>query len=166
MTMKRLQEIDNFVSNRQDNDLWVKKPSIDTETSQRQNCNEYELAEDKYLKYLGTTDNTEQTYIQDSLGNKENGHMSHLYREIQKDKMQNMRRKIEFLERCMQRGSIRLDRIQQDPLLTPSISMVGIRLKQLIEQEYHDYLENDQNREQTTHEHARYVNQYDLTKNK
>ena len=31
MTMKRLQERDNVVSNRQDNDLWVKIPSLDTE---------------------------------------------------------------------------------------------------------------------------------------
>ena len=40
--------------------------------------------------------------------------------------------------------------------------MIGIRPKQLIEPEYHDYPENEQDRIQMRHGHAMYVNQYDL----
>ena len=57
--------------------------------------------------------------------------------------MQKLRREIEFLERGMQRIRMGLNTIQQDPLLIPTTSMVGIRPNQLIEPEYHDYLEND-----------------------
>ena len=68
-----------------------------------------------------------------------------------------MRREIEFLERCMQRERTRLKRIQQDLLLIPETSMIGIRPKQLIEPEYPHYPENDHYREQMIHEHAMYV---------
>ena len=40
--------------------------------------------------------------------------------------------------------------------------MVGIRPKELIEPDYHDYLKNDHYREWMTHEHAMYVEQNDL----
>ena len=42
--MKKLQVKDTSVSNREDNDLWV-KPSPNTEISQRQNFSEYELVQ-------------------------------------------------------------------------------------------------------------------------
>ena len=45
--------------------------------------------------------------------------------------MQKLRRQIEFLERGMQRVRMRLNRIQQDPLLTPVSSLTGIKPKQL-----------------------------------
>ena len=95
------------------------------------------------------------------LGNKDNRQIYQLYRETKRDKVHKLRREIAVLERDMQRMRARLERIQQDPLLTPSTSMVSIGPKQLIEPEYHDYPENDQDRIQIRHEHAMYVNQYD-----
>ena len=83
VNMKKLHGKDN------DNDLWVKMPSPDTEISQRPNFNEYELVQDEYLKNLGTTEKLEQTYRQDRLGNNDNGQLSHLYQETKTDKMQN-----------------------------------------------------------------------------
>ena len=44
---------DRLVPNRQNNDLWVKRPSPDEEIGQGQNFNKYELVNDKYLKNLG-----------------------------------------------------------------------------------------------------------------
>ena len=44
----------------------------------------------------------------------------------------------------MQRIRMRLSRIHQDPLLTPTTSLTGIKPKQLIWPEYHDYSEHDQ----------------------
>ena len=87
MTMKRLQERDNFVPNRQDSDVWVKIQFLYTETGQRQNFNGYELVQDEYLKNLGTPGSIEQTYPQDKLGNKDNGKVSELYRETNTDKI-------------------------------------------------------------------------------
>ena len=66
------------------------------------------------------------------------------------------------IERGMQKVRTRLDRIQ-DQLITPSTSMVGVEPKQLIEPEYHDYLNSNQDRVQTIHEHAMYDDRYDLT---
>ena len=77
--------------------------------------------------------------------------------------MQKLRREIEFLERGMQRVRMRFNRITQDLLLTPTTSMVGVRPKQLTEPEYHDYLENDQYREQMIHEHIMHADQIYLT---
>ena len=48
------------------------------------------------------------------------------------DKMQILRREIKFLGRGMQRVRIRLNRIQEDPLLTLTTSLTGIKPKQLI----------------------------------
>ena len=36
-------------------------PSPGIETNQRQNCNEYELVPDEYLRNLGSTENIDQT---------------------------------------------------------------------------------------------------------
>ena len=77
--LQKLQGKDNFVSNRQDNDLWIKMLSPDTEISQRETFNEYELVQDKNLKKLGTTENIEQTYGQDRLGNNDNGQLTQLF---------------------------------------------------------------------------------------
>ena len=66
----------------------------------------------------------------------------------------------------MQRVRTRLNIIQQDQLITPSTSIVGVRPKQLIESVYHDYPKNDLDRVQMIHDHAMYVDQYDLAKNK
>ena len=76
--------------------LRVKIPSLDTETGQRQNCNEYELVQDKYMKNSRRTNSIEQTSAKDRLGNKDNGKMSLLYRETKTDKMQKWRSEIEF----------------------------------------------------------------------
>ena len=86
MAMKRPQDRDEFVSNRQDSDLWVKMPLEDTETGQKQNFNEYELKQE-YVKNLGMTDNIEQTYPPEKWGHKDIWCMRQLYRETKTDKM-------------------------------------------------------------------------------
>ena len=98
------------------------------------------------MKSLGTNENIEQTYRQDRLGNNDNGQLSQLYRDTKTDTLQTLRREIEFLESGMQRVIKRLNRIQQDPLLTPTTSMTCIKLKQLIGPEYQDYPKYDQYR--------------------
>ena len=62
------------------------------EISQRQNFNEFELVQDEYVKNIGPTENIEQTYRQDRLGNNDNGQLSRLYQEIKTDNMQKLRR--------------------------------------------------------------------------
>ena len=78
--------------------------------------------------------------------------------------MPKLRREIKFLERGMQSVRMRLNRIQQDLLLTPATSMIGIRPKQLIEPEYYNYPANDHYGEQIICEHDMYVEQNDLIK--
>ena len=56
--------------------------------------------------------------------------------------MKKLRRQIEFLERGLQRVRIGLNKTQ-DPLLTPTTSLTGIKPKQLITSKYWDYSEND-----------------------
>ena len=56
----------------------------------------------------------------------------------------------------MQRVRMRLDRIQQDPLLTPTTSLTGIKPKQLIRSDYQDYSVYDHYRHKMIHEHALY----------
>ena len=53
--------------------------------------------------------------------------------------MQKLKREIEFLGRCMQKVKTRPSKIQQDPLLTCTMSLTGIKPKQLIMPEYHNY---------------------------
>ena len=57
---------------------------------------------------------------------------------------------------------MRLNGIQQDPLLTPTISLTGIKPKQLIGPDYKDYPEYDHYRKQMIHEHAIYPEQNNL----
>ena len=116
------------------------------------------------MKDLGTNENTEQTYRQDRLGNNDCRQFSQLYRDTKKEKMENWEGKRELLERGMQRVKIRLNRIQQDPLLTPTTSVTGFKPKQLIGPEYHDYHEYDHYRKQMIHEHAMYLEKNDLIK--
>ena len=66
----------------------------------------------------------------------------------------------------MQRVRRRLNRIQQDPLLTPSMSLTCIKPKQLISSEYQDCSENDHCRGQMIPEYAICPKQNDLIKNK
>ena len=69
MTMKKLQRKDKLVSNRQNDDLWVKRLSLDTKIGKEQHFNKYELVQDKHLKNMGTNENIEQTYRCSRLGN-------------------------------------------------------------------------------------------------
>ena len=62
MPMKIPQGRDEHISNRQDNNLWVKVPDDNTEIVQRQDFNDYELIHEEYLRSLEMTDNTEQSY--------------------------------------------------------------------------------------------------------
>ena len=76
--------------------------------------------------------------------------------------MKELKRETEFLERVMQRVRMRLNRMQQDPLLTLTTLMTNIQPKQLTEPEYHNYPENDHYIDQIICEHDMYVKQNDL----
>ena len=76
--------------------------------------------------------------------------------------MQKLKREIEVLERGMQRVKMRLGKIQPDPLLTPATSLTGIKWKQLIGPECHDYSEYDQYTEYMTKEQDIHTEQNDL----
>ena len=110
MTMKKLQRKDKLVPSRQNNDLWVKVPSQDTELGQGQNLNEFELVQDEHLKTLETNKKKEQTNRQDWLGNNDHSQLSQLYRDTKTEKTRQLRREIEFLDRGMQR--VRKDSIE------------------------------------------------------
>ena len=64
----------------------------------------------------------------------------------------------------MQRLRMRLNRMQQDPLLTTTTSLTGIKPKHLTGPEYHNYPEYHYYREQMIHEHAIYHKQNTLIK--
>ena len=72
--------------------------------------------------------------------------------------MGKLKRKLEFLEIGMQRIKTKLQKLQQDPTLTPSISTVGIRPKQFVDQ--HDYHIMKQGNAQDTYDHDRYIGPY------
>ena len=101
------------------------------------------------------------TYRQDRLGNNDHGQLNQLCRETKTDMMKKLRRELQFVEWGMQRVRTKLNKIQQDPLLTPTTSLTGIKPKQLIEPEYPEYYHH---REQMIHEHATYPEQNDLIK--
>ena len=63
----------------------------------------------------------------------------------------------------MYRLRMRFNRIQEDPLLTPKMSLIGMEPKQLIRLEYQDYSEYDHYREQMISEYAICPEQNDLT---
>ena len=54
------------------------------------------------------------------------------------DKMGKLKRELEFLERGMQRVKTKLQKLLQDPMLTPSSSTVGLIPKQFVNQHYYD----------------------------
>ena len=62
------------------------------------------------------------------------------------DKISKLRKEIEFLERGMQRVRTKLKRLQQDPTITSSMSIISLRPKQLGEQ--HDYHAIEEGRHQ------------------
>ena len=70
----------------------------------------------------------------------------HIQEKLKIDKMGKFKRELEFLERGMQRVKTKLQKLQQDHTLTPSMSMAGIRPKQFIDQ--HDYHVMKQGKEQ------------------
>ena len=80
------------------------------------------------------------------------------YRHIQKkpkiDKMDKLKREVEFSERGMQIVWTKLHKVQQDPTLTPSMSMVGLKPKQFVD--HHDYHIMKQGKFQDTHDNDRY----------
>ena len=88
--------------------------------------------------------------------------MSQLYGDPKTDKMQKLRREMGFLEKGMQRVRMRLDTIQEDPLLTHTTSLTGIKPKQLIGPEYNGYPKYDHYWELMIHENAIYPEQNDL----
>ena len=58
----------------------------------------------------------------------------------------------------MQRVKTKLQKLQQDPTFTPSMSMVGLRLKQFVHQQ--DYHIMKQGKVQDTFDCERYIGQY------
>ena len=72
--------------------------------------------------------------------------------------MGKLRREVEFLERKMQRVRTKLQKLQQDPTLRPSTSMVGLRPKQFVDQ--HDYQIMEQGKVQDTCDNDRYIGCY------
>ena len=61
----------------------------------------------------------------------------------------------------MQRVKMRLSKRQQDPLLTPSMSLTGIRPKKLIRSDFHNYPEDDKYPECIIKEHDIQTEQHD-----
>ena len=99
------------------------------------------------MRNLRPHENLEQIFWQESLDKSSHENLQQISRETKSDKMQKLRWKTELLERGMQRVKTRLSKIQQDPLLAPTTSLTGIRPKQLIRLEYHNYPEDDQYQE-------------------
>ena len=134
------------VPNKKASDLWAKVPEC-----QRQDFNIYELIQDKYLRNSDTTNLMDENY--DTCQIKDYGQMQE---EIKTYKMSKLRKEIEFLETGMQRIRTKLRRVQQDPTLTHSTSIVGLRLKQLGDQ--HDYDEIGQGRHPVRYENDMCIN--------
>ena len=81
-----------------------------------------------------------------------------MHEEPKINKMSKLRREVEFLERGMQRVRTKLKRLQQDATLTPSMSTVGLRPKQFVDQNaYHNM---EQGNIQVTHDNDMYINPY------
>ena len=77
-------------------DTWIIRLSLDREIGQGQNLTEHELAQDEYLINLRPQENLEHMYQQDKLEKNDQGQLRQLYRETKMDKLQKLRRKIEF----------------------------------------------------------------------
>ena len=69
-----------------------------------------------------------------------------------------MRKEIEFLERGIQRVRTKLKTLKQDPTLTPSMHMIGLRPKQLGEQQ--DYHEIEWGRDDIIYENDLCIDPY------
>ena len=72
--------------------------------------------------------------------------------------MSKLKRELEFLEMGMQRVKTKLQKLQKDSTLMPSMSMVGIRPKQFVDQ--NDYHVMKQSKVQGAYDHDRYIGPY------
>ena len=77
------------------------------------------------------TANTEKPYPPEKSENQYIQQIRQILRETKTNKISKLRKEIEFLERRMQGVKTKLDRLQQDPAQTPSISIIGIRQNNL-----------------------------------
>ena len=127
------------------NDLWFKAPDHDQEIGQRHDFHDFELVQNDYLRNLN---------MMDIMDKGTDPYKREDYRRIEEEQkiaqMGKLRRKVEFLERGMQRVRTRLQKLQQDPTLTPSMSTVGLRPKQFID--HHDCHVMEQGKGQDTHD--------------
>ena len=82
----------------------------------------------------------------------------HIQENLKIDKMGKLKRELEFLERGMQRVQTKLQKLQQDPTLTPSMSTVGLRPKQFVDQHHYNIMK--QGKTQDIHDNDRYIGQY------
>ena len=106
--------------------------------------------------------NLEQVFQPESLEKGNYKNLQQMARETKSNKMQKLRQEIEFLERGMQRVKTRLSKIQQDLLLTPTMSLTGIRPKQLTRSDYDNYPEDDHYPEYIIQEHDIKTEQHDI----
>ena len=58
-----------------------------------------------------------------------------------------------YIEKGIQRVRIKLNRLQQDSIQTPSTSIADKQPRHLLEQHYHEHQDKDQDRVQMRYEH-------------
>ena len=86
------------------------------------------------------------------------GDYRYIQEEPQIDIMGKLRREVEFIEKGMHRVRTKLQKLQPDPPLTPSMSVVGLRPKQFVDQ--HDYHIMELGKVQDSHDNDGYIGLY------
>ena len=79
--------------------------------------------------------------------------MSQTHRQMKTEEMHKLRR-------GMQRVRTKCNRLQQDPIQKPLTSITGIQPRELLEEDYYEHHNKDQDRVQVRHEHDLYVDLY------
>ena len=132
--------------------LWFQALDHDQIIGQRCDFHDFELVQNEYLRNFK---------IRGPMDKDSNPYKSEDYRHIQKkpkiDKMGNLKRGLELLEGGMQKVKTKLQKLQQDSTLTPSMSMVGLLRKQFVEQ--HEYHVIKQGKAQDTQDNDIYIGQ-------
>ena len=82
---------------RQGNDLWIKGKPSETEIGSGCKVTEHELVKDEYLKNVRPYDNLGQIFQQENLDESNHENLQQIFIETKSDKMQKLKREIEFL---------------------------------------------------------------------
>ena len=125
-------DTDQSVDTWQDDKLWINISDNYIETGQRQDFNDYELAQEEYLKSSTVTDKLERMYPPDRWNiqnDRQTGHYSQAQRDKKIDRMSDLKREMEYLVMGMQRIRMTLTKLQEDPTQIPVTSRVGSRPK-------------------------------------